>query len=664
MDTQTSVEQRHATWLSCGLETLVDECQWMADPHFPRPEHDFDVVIVGSGYGGAVAAAELSGCTDKGGALDEDGKLKICVLERGNEYLPGMFPSRQAELPGHMRFVTPEAKRQRGNYDGLYDMRWSDDAVALVASGVGGGSLINAGVMEMPKPYVFQEARWSREIREASLDGSLEASAEALRVKLGARRPKTLAKTEALREFAHLATSPVHVTVVPSEDDSYKTYKSYKSIAGVALSPCNACGDCATGCNYNAKESLDLNLLCLARQAGTQIFTGATVLRVERRKGKADGWQVYLNHTDGHLRDRQPEPFCLRAKRVILAAGTFGSTEILMRSQSEQLQFSAQLGRKFSANGDMLVVVHDLASDDEVNAVADETVDPTPPGRHPLGRRAIGPTITAMMDLRNGSTETDLVIQDLAVPGALRRLFEEATTTFDVLNDLTAGDWRKHGSGAGLDDDAAVDPLAMKRSLVLAMIGRDDAEGELSFGGRPICDDADGLLTVSWPQLRLDRRFENHHHRLGDLLRKSGTGGRVVNNLLWRPLSEKLEDVFGRQRGPLVTVHPLGGCAMGDDVRQGVTDDCGRVFDAARDSAKPVPSRIGRAGRFDRAHVSGHQPGADDRGAGAAGHHHSQARVGPQARRVGRPCPSATSCHARCSPRLWSTPIPSRPLSS
>src|SRR2546423_1638943 len=119
------------------------------------------------------------------------------------------------------------------------------------------------------------------------------------------------------------------------------------------------CGDCATGCNNGAKDSLDLNLLALAERAGARIITGATVLRLTANDRSKDGWVLHVNHTDNHLRDRQPKPFQIRAKRVILAAGTLGSTEILLRSRGS-LQFSAQLSRKFSANGDMLVTAYDL----------------------------------------------------------------------------------------------------------------------------------------------------------------------------------------------------------------------------------------------------------------------------------------------------------------
>ncbi|CAN7757559.1 alpha/beta fold hydrolase [Mesorhizobium sp. LjNodule214] len=556
---------RATAWLSRGLEALVNDLPRIADPQRTpvKGEYDFDVVIVGSGYGGSVAAAELSSCKDAQGQ-----PLKICVLERGKEYLAGMFPSRLADLAGHIRFTTPAAERQRGVLDGLYDMRWSDDAAALVACGLGGGSLINAGVMEMPLPQIFHEARWPTKIRR---DTRLAETAERLRAWLGARpmvatNQPFLAKTEAFGSLAGGKARPAHITVASD---------CHPNSAGVAMSECRRCGDCGTGCNYNAKESLDLNLLRLAQQSGVRIVTGATVLRVSPADER---WQLDVNHTDAHLRDSQRKPFALLAKRVILAAGTFGSTEILIRSQVEGTRFSDQLGRKFSANGDMLVIAHDLAA--RVNAVADETQDPVPNNPGEPGGRAIGPTITAMLDLREGNADTDLVIQDLAVPGPLRRLFEESTTTFDVLNRVADGDWTKHQPNPSRADDAAVNPAAITNSLVLAMIGRDDAEGELTPGG-PIQDNADGMLTVRWPELRLDPRLENHHTRLGRLLRESGLGGRLVNNLLWRPLSDKLESVFGRQRGPLLTVHPLGGCAMGDDVRQGVTDHCGRVFDAA-----------------------------------------------------------------------------------
>jgi choline dehydrogenase-like flavoprotein len=555
-------EPRQASWLSCGLETLIDERSRSDRAAGAKGEYDFDVVIVGTGYGGAIAAAALSGCTDESGK-----SLRICLLERGKEYLPGAFPTRQADLAGYVRFATPNASRQRGAYDGLYDIRWSDDAVVVVASGLGGGSLINAGVMEMPHPAVFQEARWPKAIREAK---DLKRLAARLLLLLGANRlPRATAlnKTKQLRTLANGHRAALtRITVAGT---------ARSNSAAVKINPCLMCGDCAVGCNHGAKDSLDTNLLVSAARKGARIVTGATVIRVSANDGGSDGWVVHANHTDDHLRDRQPHPFAIRAKRVILAAGTLGSTEILLRSKGP-LHFSAQLGRKFSANGDMLVTAYNVTK--PVNAVADEAQ----PVRAPptADTEAIGPTITGMIDLRNGNPQTDLVIEDLAVPGPLRRLFAEATTTFQVLNQLADPDFKSHEAGWPKEDAAAVDPRAIKHSLVLAMIGRDDAEGELTLGDGPVCDDADGLLTVCWPALRTDPRLQQHHERLAKLMEQSKLGGTVVNNLMWRPFSDALERLFEAHRGPLVTVHPLGGCAMGDDVRQGVTDDCGRVFDA------------------------------------------------------------------------------------
>jgi choline dehydrogenase-like flavoprotein len=138
MSSEGFVEPTRTNWLSCGRETLVHNRPWTSDPALrSEGEYNFDVFIVGSGHGGAVTAAELSGCTDERGQ-----RLSICVLELGREYLAGAFPSRQAEVTGHVRFATPNSPRQRGVHGGVYDIRWSADAVAVVASGLGGRSLM------------------------------------------------------------------------------------------------------------------------------------------------------------------------------------------------------------------------------------------------------------------------------------------------------------------------------------------------------------------------------------------------------------------------------------------------------------------------------------------------------------------------------------------
>ncbi len=601
MSSEASQPNRAETacaWLGHGLESLVENFPDMDAAPADEADADahVDLVIVGSGYGAAIAARELAGCRVKG----SNTPLSICILERGSEYLSGAFPSRLADLAGHVRFSTHAQATPRGVRTGLFDLRLGHDAMALVASGVGGGSLINAGVMLRPLPEVMQAAPWPTAIRQtAALGGmgglgGLGAHFDTVSQWLGAGTAQNanrvtghtafaaLQKTDALRRIGGAATVDVPITVA--------LQAGTESVDGVALNPCLKCGDCATGCNHGAKISLDVGLLAQAcRTDGVALYTGATVLRLEKRAADA-GWVVVVQHTDDKLRLRQRTPFRLRARRVILAAGTFGSTEILLRSRQHGLALSPLLGRRFSTNGDVIASVHGQSF--PVNAVADE--DTLPDGRQ------IGPTITAMVDLRTpaaaalaGCETSGFVIQDLAVPGPLRRAFEEIFTTAATLRAVQNFDLSDHADGT---DPCAINPEVIQNSLPVAMIGHDTSDGFLRLpdSTQPVessDDEGDGAVQIHWPTLRDDPRWDAQHECLATLSRRSG--GTVQPNPVWQLLPTRMASLLGVPNGPPITVHPLGGCPMGDDVHSGVVDDCGRVFDAALAGIDPTRPHAG-----------------------------------------------------------------------
>lgn len=120
------------------------------------PDPLLDVVVIGSGYGGSVAALRWQ----------EQGR-QVVVLERGSEFLPGDFPNDIGQLPKYQRVVLPDGLRGRAS--GLFEWRPGRSMTTLVANGVGGGSLINAGVVLRPTDEVFAQQAWPAEIR---LDGS------------------------------------------------------------------------------------------------------------------------------------------------------------------------------------------------------------------------------------------------------------------------------------------------------------------------------------------------------------------------------------------------------------------------------------------------------------------------------------------------------------
>ena len=567
----TTRGDRATRWLSQGFETLVASIE--GDPARAAAPIHFDVVIVGTGYGGSVAAAELARTRgDKG----------VCVLERGGEHLPGSFPSRMAQLAGHVRFSTRESHHPRGRREGLFDVRVGDDLCALVANGVGGGSLINAGVMAMPDKDVFASRSWPQAFQQPAAVEDLFELGALLRQRLGATQtvksvnqpePRKYTALGKLSGAATVEPVPITIALTSAPDQTFRT------AAGIGVDACVGCGDCATGCNHNAKISLDVTLLAQARQHGAEIFAGATVLKIEKlaNPGAPSVWQLHVVHTDEPLRRRHGRPTLIRARRVVLAAGAFGSTEILLRSQGKDLSLSQKLGHQVSSNGDLIAAAH--GGNVTANCVGDEDTDP----RCVRAADRVGPTITGMIDLR----KTDgMVIQDLAVPGPLRSVLEQSVTTASAFHLLAESDRETHGPATR--DPCAVDPHAIRNTLVVAIIGHDSADGVMKLNSSDAWDSGDGAATVQWPTLRDYPPLLARHRRFEQLLRASRSGARALPSPMWRLLPEKLEDLFGGETGPLLTVHPLGGCPMGDDAASGVVDDCGRVFDASQGAKRQL----------------------------------------------------------------------------
>jgi cholesterol oxidase len=537
-------------WISRDLSHLYTQAREA------RETLRFDVVIVGSGYGGAMAAAELAG------RQDDDGRpIRVLVLERGKEYVPGMFPSSLQEMPTHVRVHRCQSGETTGWLDGLFDVRIGPDVCALVGNGLGGGSLINAGVMEMPD--------WSSVGRlPATLANALTPAAlNRVRERLGARtdgRDNTIpgngtAKTRALQSLDPGHFRKAAITV---EFDS--------GAQGSPHMPCTMCGDCMTGCNVGAKKSLDTTLLLEAAGLGAQIFTSASVVGLQRAADPGP-WELSVVFTGESLRRRHP-PLRLLADRLILAAGTLGSPEILMRSQSRSLRFSPRLGEQFSCNGDNILAVQ-------------ETGEPTHTVAHehmPLDRREVGPTITGIVDVDRVDSGPRFLIQEFAVPAALKRVFDELVTTFNMLHVLPTPDREQHVDNAKGEDPLAVHPGRMGQALLLGLIGHDESCGRLTLPAVEPLDDnrtVEGRIHIAWPGARKSPLVDDAYARAEDLIRRRWASAPVLPNPLWRMLPEDLDFVFRAERGPLLTVHPLGGCPIGPDRDQGVVDEWGRVYD-------------------------------------------------------------------------------------
>src|ERR1700744_6124645 len=129
-------------------------------------ENRYDAVVVGSGYGAAIAASRLG----------RAGR-RVCVPERGREFLPGEYPATLGQAAEQMQLDTPEGRI--GPVTGLYDMRVNADINVFVGCGLGATSLVNANVALRPEPRVFDDPRWPGALRADVHRGLAEGYARA-----------------------------------------------------------------------------------------------------------------------------------------------------------------------------------------------------------------------------------------------------------------------------------------------------------------------------------------------------------------------------------------------------------------------------------------------------------------------------------------------------
>jgi cholesterol oxidase len=503
-----------------------------------EPEAHFDVVIVGSGFGGSVMAYRLA-----------EAGMSVCVLERGKAYPPGSFP--RSPWQTARNFWDPSE-----GLHGLMDV-WSFRGLGgIVASGLGGGSLLWSNVVLRKDPSTF--VRENDEFWPVTYE-DLEPHYERHERMLKAtpypydrppydRTYKTKAMEDASRQVGlEWFLPPLAVTFDPGDGrpvPGVPITGGEDNLHGSPRLTCLLCGECNVGCNYGAKNTLDFNYLSLAKlRHGAALRTRSEVKAFAPRSG--GGYTVgYVDHGNGG------RPRKLTCERLVLSAGSFGTTYLLLKNRASLPGLSARLGTQFCGNGDLLMLALKARRNGKPRIV-----DP-----------GYGPVITSTIrvpDAADGGPGRLFYMQDGGHPQIVNWIIETGNKPNVVVEGIKLGirlvrKWLRIDRRSDIGRDIAdfFGPAHLSStSMPLFSMGRDIPNGNMTLTD-------DGYLDVDWSKRGSMEFFD-------ELTR---TGRRVADALDAKFVNPSW--LLNR----VVTVHPLGGCPMGTDERQGVVDSYGRVF--------------------------------------------------------------------------------------
>ena len=536
----------------------------------------FDAVVVGSGYGGAIAAAKLV----------EAGQ-RVLLLERGREILPGEYPRSLAEAVAETQITTSEAGRLTQT-NGMLDLRIHKDMSVVLGCGLGGTSLINANVALEPDTRLFDETEEGpdhkpRPVWPAALRGPLPPGATTMLDQQYAEAKRTLDSVKLPKEIElpKLKSLEVSAKAMKLEVERMPInvrFKDGPNHFGNHQAACTLCGDCCSGCNYGAKNTTLMNYLPYAAANGAIILTEAQVHWVA---GSDGNWSLRV----ASFGQAAADGIDVAAKLVVLAAGTLGSTEILKRSvqQGRVKVATGWLGKGFSGNGDVLGFGFNAnwtqSSDGtaapifSIGAGTNTPVPVTPPSAYPYtaGPYSPGPCITGMIQVTWGEghpVRKGVVIEDGVGPGPLSMAYPAIFFADDAVNgsqlrfpdaarrlQALAGLGNTLISGVGVEALAYTTPMAQMQSYLL--MSHDDAAGEIVY------DPATDAVKVEWTGVGAGAPFARDNALL-----------QAASDAIWADYlaNPMWSEPFGWK---VITTHPIGGCRMADDPAFGVVNsDC------------------------------------------------------------------------------------------
>jgi cholesterol oxidase len=487
--------------------------------------HTLDAIVIGSGFGGAITGCRLA---EKG--------MKVLILERGRRWVPQDYPRKAGDA-----WLFSDLQPARHN--GWLDLRFFKNMTVAQAAGVGGGSLTYSSVALEAHPSLFTNG-WPSEITYEELKPCYDSVTQMMNLQtvpdgqLTQRFKLAREAAETLGQRDRFSKTPLAVSFSPDwsyqlDDPFNPTHsKTHTNAQGQQQGTCIHLGNCDIGCDVQAKNTLDLNYIPRAEQCGTDVRPLHAVRFIEPR---GTGYRVVFDRIHQGRLIRGDET----AAHVFLAAGSLGSTELLLRCRDQYRtlpKISRVLGQSWSANANVL----SMATYSEGSRV----------------QQTLGPSISGVIDFMDGSANGQrFVIEDDGFPNLLRNSLQACLD-----------DGKRTDLGRALLEQIEEHVRGDERSrnvMVWLGAGMDAADGRLTLR-RPLLAPWTRTLDLRWKPEQSQAVVEAIlavHAKM-----TQATGGRMRPNAAWSLFKN------------MVTLHPLGGCRMGVTPETGVVNHLGDVF--------------------------------------------------------------------------------------